>query len=236
MASHTAAVFEELSGLECIKDYCLIGGTALALQLGHRLSEDLDFCRWKTQENERISVDWPGIETELSRLGRVSRNLLDHNQCDFNLNGVKLTFYDNNISMAPTGLVKQDFLNNIRIADKTSIGIMKIEVMLRRYNFRDYYDIYAILKDGASLKDLVEGAGKYSRHRLKTRDMFTMLVKGENFAADNHIPVLQPKYRVNANDIERFLTDEIKKMNEKKLRAAQAIEKKDHKKSRGMSF
>ena len=214
LAPHTAELFEDLSRLACIKDYCLIGGTALALQMNHRLSEDLDFCRWKIRENERVSVDWSGIELELSQLGHVTKNLLDHNQCDFNLKGVKLSFYGNNISKAPEGLVRQNFLNNIKVADKTSIGIMKLEVMLRRYSFRDYYDIYALLMDGVPLKDLIVGAGKYSRHRLKTRDMLTMLTKGKNFTIDKNFVALQPKYKVDNNDIEHFMVDEIRKMNE----------------------
>jgi len=214
LAPHTTELFEDLSRLVCIKDYCLIGGTALALQINHRLSEDLDFCHWKTSKTERVSVDWSGIERELLQLGHVTKNLLDHNQCDFNLKGVKLSFYGNNISKAPVGLVRQNFLNNIKVADKTSIGIMKLEVMLRRYSFRDYYDIYAILMDGVPLKDLIDGAGKYSRHRLKTRDMLTMLTKGKNFTIDKNFVALQPKYKVDNNDIEHFMVDEIRKMNE----------------------
>ena len=217
LAPHTAEVFEELSKLECVKDYCLIGGTALALQLNHRLSEDIDFCRWKTREKEKVSVNWSVIEHELSQLGSVTKNLLDHNQCDFTLKGVKLSFYGNNLAKAPSGLVKQEFLNNIRLADKTSIGIMKLEVMSRRYAFRDYYDIYALLKDGIPLKDLIDGAGKYSRHRFKTRDMFSMLTKGKNFTVDKNFAALQPKYMVDCSDIEHFLVDEIRKINEKKL-------------------
>jgi len=45
LSQQTEGIFERLSKLECIKNYTLIGGTALALQLGHRLSEDLDFCK-----------------------------------------------------------------------------------------------------------------------------------------------------------------------------------------------
>jgi len=89
--------------------------------------------------------------------------------------------------------------------------------MLRRYSFRDYYDIYAILKDGVPLKDLIDGAGKYSRHRLKTRDMLAMLTKGKNFTFDHHFVALKPKYEVNSNDIELFLVDEIRKMNENEM-------------------
>jgi len=40
LSKHTEEIFEQISKLECIKNYTLIGGTALALQLGHRLSED----------------------------------------------------------------------------------------------------------------------------------------------------------------------------------------------------
>ena len=218
LAPHTAEIFEKFSELECIREYCLIGGTALALQLNHRLSEDIDFCRWKTRAKEKISVDWSTIENELSRLGSVTVNLLDHNQCNFNLKGVKLSFYGNNIAVAPKGLIRQNFINNIKLADKTSIGIMKLEVMLRRSSFRDYYDIYAILKDGISLKELIDGAGKYSQHKLKTRDMLSILAKGKNFIFDEHFSALHPKYKVNSNHIEQFLIEEIKKMNDKELK------------------
>ena len=106
LATHAEKIFEEISRLHCIKDYCLIGGTALSLQLNHRLGEDLDFCRWKPNERDRINTSWPGIEKELLLLGPVSKNLLDHNRCVFNLKGVKISFYGNNISREPAGLVQ----------------------------------------------------------------------------------------------------------------------------------
>ena len=46
-STNARQIFEDVSKLDCIKDYCLIGGTALAIQIGPRLSEDLDFCVWK---------------------------------------------------------------------------------------------------------------------------------------------------------------------------------------------
>lgn len=42
LASHTARIFDAICQLDCIKDYVLVGGTALSLQLCNRLSEDLD--------------------------------------------------------------------------------------------------------------------------------------------------------------------------------------------------
>jgi hypothetical protein len=46
LAEKTEKIFETLSKLNSIKEYTLIGGTALSLQIANRLSEDLDFCKW----------------------------------------------------------------------------------------------------------------------------------------------------------------------------------------------
>lgn len=39
LAKHTGKVFERISKLESIKPYLLVGGTALSLQIGKRLSD-----------------------------------------------------------------------------------------------------------------------------------------------------------------------------------------------------
>jgi hypothetical protein len=44
--------------------------------------------------------------------------------------------------------------------------------------------------------------------------MLAMLSKGENFTVDQHFATLNPIYKVNSYDIEHFLVDEIRKMNE----------------------
>jgi hypothetical protein len=42
LSDETSKIFEAVSKLNCIKNYILIGSTALSLQTGHRTSEDLD--------------------------------------------------------------------------------------------------------------------------------------------------------------------------------------------------
>jgi hypothetical protein len=39
LASHTNEIFERVSRLDSVKEYILIGGTALALQINKRISE-----------------------------------------------------------------------------------------------------------------------------------------------------------------------------------------------------
>ena len=142
------AIIEKVAELECIKPYILCSGTALAIQLGHRKSEDLDFMMWRKSKNEKPEVDWPAIEKELKeKVGEIENfNMLGFDQIEFAVKGVKLSFYvSDNYCPVSEPLV---YLGNIRLADVYSILAMKIEVMLRRMKMRDYYDIYAILKEG----------------------------------------------------------------------------------------
>ena len=62
LAPHTTAIFDKAIQLDCIKPYYLVGGTALSLQLGTRMSEDLDFMRWRTSKAERMEVAWKQLQ------------------------------------------------------------------------------------------------------------------------------------------------------------------------------
>jgi predicted nucleotidyltransferase component of viral defense system len=216
LSLQTEEIFKKISKLECIKDYTLIGGTALALQLGHRLSEDLDFCKWKSTKNEKNDVNWYSIKEELSTIGNVRENILDDNQTNFSVNGVKISFYANNRLKEPPELKKIPFLNNLKIADIKSIGIMKMEVMLRRSSHRDYYDIYSILKNEVSLSDIISGAGKYSEHRLHTKGMLIMLANSERIDVDKHFEQLKPIYNFDLKTLEQKVGIKLKEYIEEK--------------------
>lgn len=47
------SIIEKVAAMESIKPYILCGGTALAIQLDHRKSEDLDFITISIQFSER---------------------------------------------------------------------------------------------------------------------------------------------------------------------------------------
>ena len=94
LSKHTIPVFDFIKDLDILEDYLLVGGTALSIQINHRLSEDLDFCKW--QDNQSISskgVNWPEIESALKDLGEVKTDILDLYHVDFQVNGVKISFY-----------------------------------------------------------------------------------------------------------------------------------------------
>ncbi|MDR2729017.1 MAG: nucleotidyl transferase AbiEii/AbiGii toxin family protein [Chitinispirillales bacterium] len=211
----TAEILQKISKFDCIKDYVVMGGTALSLQINNRMSEDIDFCRWKTAKREKLAVNISQIEKEFGSLGIFKRELLGDNQVDYMVNGVKITFFCDNFYKQPTGIQHIPFLNNIKLADMNSIGIMKLEVMLRRSKFRDYYDIFSIIKSGGDFNKIVDGVLQYTNHSVRSRDILSMLADGNRFTSEMNIKYLSPRYTVSYKDIEIFLFPYIQNYNNK---------------------
>lgn len=204
LALKTEKLFDEVSKLDCLKPYLLAGGTALSLQLNHRQSEDLDFMKWRTSKNEKMEVDWFNIEKQLSSVGKIQkRDLLDIDHVEFYVDDVKFSFY----ACDKYSPVKSpvDFHNNIRLSDIDGIMAMKMETMLRRSVFRDYYDIYSMLKSGIDIHESMERAIKYSGHKLKTKNLLALLTNDERFVPDRGFKNLNPIYNVNSRDIAEYI-------------------------------
>lgn len=209
LTTNIEAIIEQVAQLECIKPYILCGGTALAMQIGHRKSEDLDFMMWRISKTEKPEVNWNAIERELKeKIGEIENfNMLGFDQVELVVKGVKFSFFvSDNLSpvTAPT-----DYLGNIRLADIESIMAMKMEVMLRRMKFRDYYDIYCILQEGYSIHKGIEKALNLSRHRLSSKNIIAMLLGGQ-FVADNNFATLEPKYDVTKEQIREYIMQKLK--------------------------
>lgn len=205
LAPHTGKIFEGISRLECIKPFVLVGGTALSMQLNTRQSEDLDFMRWKTGKDDNLDIGWPFIQKELSTVGEIeSTDVMGFDQVRFVIEGVKVSFYAAPRRKIPS-MQEITLMNNLRVADVKSIGIMKMEAMMRRSKFRDYYDIYSILKSGIDIMELIPAALEHSGHRLKTKGLMAMLTNGELFRKDEQFTQLQPIYNITSKDIEEYI-------------------------------
>ena len=197
-------VIDDVAKLECIKPYTLCGGTALAMQLGHRMSEDLDFMMWRISKNEKPEVDWPIIEKEIQeKIGGIEhRDILGFDQVAFVVKGVKLSFFvSNNYSPVNEKIPCQ---GNIFLADVPAILAMKMEVLLRRLKYRDYYDIYSIVKAGYSLQDGIDAAIKYSGHKLTTKSLMIML-SSSRIPMDANFSQMNPVYDTPIETMREFL-------------------------------
>jgi hypothetical protein len=211
LSSETEQVFNFLKQNEIFDDYTLIGGTALSIQIKHRLSEDLDFCKWQDDPKIRNKeIPWPEIEKKLKLYGNVKTDVLDLYQVNFYLNNVKVSFYSNALASSVEVKTAISF-GHIKLAGIVSLGAMKLEVMSRRNLFRDYYDIYSILQEGIPLTELVGGCGTYSRHRMKTKTILGILSNSSLFRYEENFNLLEPGYPAKSKDIELYIRNQILK-------------------------
>ena len=209
LAPHTGKVFEKISKLECIKPFTLAGGTALSLQIKKRQSEDLDFMKWLTKRTEKPEINWPAIKKELESVGHVANyEIASLDYVTFDFEGVRLSFYAAPRKVIPS-MQRIPYFNNLYLADIESIGAMKMEAMLRRSQFRDYYDIYSILKEGKDIQKMIDAALEHSNHKLRTRGLLAMLTNGRRFIKEKGFEELQPVYNVSATDIQEYIKQKL---------------------------
>lgn len=176
----------------------------MAIQLGHRMSEDLDFMRWQSHKGERMDVDWPVIRRQLESVGEIqSLDILDHNHVEFVVAGVKFSFYAREDRSPLKSTIP--FLNNIVLADTEAIAAMKMEVMLRRSKFRDYYDLYCIFQQDPDVMKFVRAASEYSNHLLKSKHILAMLTNHNHFDEDRNFEQLEPRFSITSIEIEEYI-------------------------------
>jgi predicted nucleotidyltransferase component of viral defense system len=209
----TKKVIVSISEMEAIKPYYLVGGTALSMQLHHRLSEDLDFMRWQKSKNEKMFIDVKDIVAELTEKKHVinSTDFLAKNHVEFYIdNGVKLSFY------APEKrepiIEAISYLNNLKLANESTIAALKMETLMRRSNFRDYYDLYFILKEKSAIEiiSIIDNALKYSSHSLKSKNLLGILVNHEQFTPDAGFKNLDPISEISPKEIADFMNKTVK--------------------------
>ena len=117
-------------------DFYLAGGTALALQIGHRISVDFDFFTTKGFDNFSLLKRVKSIFADKSIL--VVQNEVDTFTILLN-NEIKISFfklgYENLLPLIET--------QNFKLAGIKEIGIMKL-LALFRATYKDYVDLYYV--------------------------------------------------------------------------------------------
>jgi hypothetical protein len=140
----TLSLLKELMALPELSDFYLVGGTALALQIGHRKSIDLDlFCDSAVAfDQDTIIQVMPQPFTEFARsevfLGIHIREV----KCDF----VKYPF-----PRIDPLVIREE----VRMASMIEIAAMKLWAITRRGSKKDFIDLYFLLKR-YSLKEMFD--------------------------------------------------------------------------------
>ena len=208
LKAETIPVFEALSESEAVKGLYLCGGTAQSIQMMHRKSEDLDFELLGIRKN-RPALDFAGISNAVSALYPDCRKeFLGSNHLQIFVDGgVKLSFFRPNNSVPELG--KGFVYNNIVTPTLQELLGMKLFTITVRSAFRDYYDIYCLLKEGYDLAQGVAYAGRLSRHTIHSKTIYSILINENYFNKPADFSLLEPKYDVSTKDISDFVKNYI---------------------------
>lgn len=125
----------------------LAGGTATAIHLHHRRSNDLDFF---FHGNE---VDLDGLQEELSKLG-AAVDLRSPGTLRVYIGPTKVEFFHADEARAQPVLVPPTEIADVQVADIRDLMAMKLKVLYERGELRDYYDVKEIEeRKGVSIEE-----------------------------------------------------------------------------------
>jgi hypothetical protein len=128
------------------REFYLVGGTAIALHLGHRRSIDFDLFKPGNLIISRIITKLDAHKQRYTITRRVTE------QMNLIINEVKFTFFEYPFPVE----VNYKFEDSIRLPDLLNLAAMKAFALGRRSKWKDYVDLYYLLKDQLTLKQITE--------------------------------------------------------------------------------
>lgn len=127
-------------------DFGLVGGTAIALHLGHRGSMDFDLFSEEKFGNQSLL-------NKISSFGSPDQVLVNRaGELTFIMGGVKFTFFH----FPYTVLFSESFGYRIKLPSLLTLSAMKAFALGQRAKWKDYVDLYFIIKDHFSIRQISE--------------------------------------------------------------------------------
>ena len=228
LTRNTQKIFETISRMDCLNALFLCGGTAISVQLSHRLSEDLDFELIGTAA-ERPPLSFGTIINEINALFPGARKeILGSDHFMMLLPGnVKLSFFRprNPVPSLRTGYRH----NNIKTPILQELLGMKIFTTTVRNTYRDYYDIYCLLKEDLDLEQGIRYAISFSRHTIHTKQIITNLTTPQLYIKEKDFDKLySTRYNVSSEEINELIRLKFENIGEK-FKIQQKFESKEEK-------
>lgn len=178
----------------------LAGGTAAALQLGHRISVDLDFF---TPEE----FDDTAVVNKLRKIGKFKLNTSNWRLISGRFNRVNIDLY---LCHYPI-LFPFKRIYGVNILDIREIAAMKIAAITARSTKRDFIDLYFILKNVAPLKKLI---AIYNKKFPGSENSLMQIQKSLVYftdAEDEEMPKMS--IPLNWEDVKRYFEEVVRKIN-----------------------
>lgn len=135
---HTFSILEQLLGMPELQDFSLVGGTALSLLYGHRMSVDLDLFSNEHFENFII------IEAFKKKF--EDKFITEEKQARFGIFGY-VSDLKIDLVRHPHPLIRPlQIIDGIRMFSTEDIIAMKVQAILGRGRKKDFWDIAELLQ------------------------------------------------------------------------------------------
>ena len=187
--------------LKEFKNFYLAGGTALAIQIGHRISKDFDmFSNLKLDEKLLNKIE------DVFNGYKIKFIVNTSDQITIRVNSTFLTF----LYYPFKPILKLVKFENLKMLSVKEIGAVKAYTIGRRANFKDYVDLYFIIKEEhSSLKEIIELANRKYKGLFNKRLFLEQLIY---FKDIKPLKILSLKEEVNKKKVQKFFIEEIKKL------------------------
>ena len=179
-------------------DFYLVGGTAIALHIGHRRSIDFDlftynsfdpmYLRTKILDGFKIDQTFSQGEGELTVL----------------INKVRVTFFHYPFIIERSN----DFSDYIRFPDLQTLGAMKSFALGRRAKWKDYVDLYFIFQK-YSLQEIMNKTNSIFKNEFNEKLFRTQLGFFEDIDYSEEIEYMTG-FEKKDNDVKKFLEKEVR--------------------------
>ncbi len=132
----TLELLKQIQSMEEFSELRLVGGTALALQIGHRKSIDLDF--FGHVEFEQLAINELFGSFHSVEVLQKTKNINI-----FEINDVKVDF----VNYSYPWLQKPLMIDGVLMAQKEDVAAIKIAAITGRGSKKDFVDLYFLLQD-----------------------------------------------------------------------------------------
>ncbi|MEA3332590.1 MAG: nucleotidyl transferase AbiEii/AbiGii toxin family protein [Pseudomonadota bacterium] len=189
---------EFIANAAFLKKYVLAGGTALSLHLCHRKSEDLDFFTYSDSFEKKEIFAY--INNRFEQVEIINQT---NDQIDLLINGVKVTFFN-----AKWNFLKPKTIKRFNLSPLKAIAGMKVNTLFLRAKFRDYYDLYFLVREGMTLQEIFQ----YSKDVIAgvTFKMLAIALVYTDDIEDEDIAHLQPELKISIKEIRSFFEKQLK--------------------------
>jgi len=177
-------------------EFYLVGGTALALQIGHRRSADFDLFNLKKIRRENIKSK---IANNKYQIDEILHEDID--ELTMIVDSVKMTFFNYPFEIIP----QIDFKGIIKMPTILDLSAMKAYALGRRAKWKDYTDLYFILKDHFSLQKISKRAKEIYGNLFNEKLFREQLCYFEDI--DYNEPIDYITAEIKDYEIKKFLTE-----------------------------